>query len=294
MNTILIVGADGSHAPYEESQVRTLVEQGRISRDTLYWKAGMSEWRPLREFLFSSQFPSPETKTVAPNPISEKYKFNKDPTALTAFVQFMLLVLIIISGLRLFANISLVVIIMADGFNQTISVVNDITQGIFGLFRLLAYIVTAVAFLKWIYRANLNCRGFGANNLKFTPGWSIGYYFIPIACLALPYQAMKEIWQASTNPVNWEKCAGSSLLGFWWAFWLITSILGQIYFRLGLHQKDTLNALAIKTWVEIAHDIGDIILCILAFFVIKTIYGKQKRLVDGASFLHQATLSENK
>lgn len=40
----------------------------------------------------------------------------------------------------------------------------------------------------WIYRAAWNGRVFaGARQLDFTPGWSVGWYFLPIANLWKPY-----------------------------------------------------------------------------------------------------------
>ncbi|MDW8262007.1 MAG: DUF4328 domain-containing protein, partial [Phycisphaerales bacterium] len=82
-------------------------------------------------------------------------------------------------------------------------------------------IMTWIAFLMWTYRANINCRAFGAAEMRFSPGWSIGYHFIPALNLVRPYLAMKEIWQASTNPSNWKQQPGSALLRWWWALWIL-------------------------------------------------------------------------
>jgi len=278
MNTILIVAADGSNTPYEESQVRAMFSKGQIGPDTLYWKSGMAEWRPLRELIFSTQ-PSSVKETVIAQPnVSASYAFIKNPDVLTDFVKVMLILCCGVAMITFLANLGLMILILTGHLSHDIAIISDIVQGILAFSYLLIFNVTAVGFLKWIYRANLNCRGFGATGLKFTPGWSIGYYFVPIACLFYPYQIMKEIWCASTDPLNWEKQAGSPLLGFWWTLWIITCILGQIAFRLTFNASDT-HSLS-QTFVMIAYEFSKIILCILAFFVIKTIYDKQRRLVE--------------
>ena len=49
------------------------------------------------------------------------------------------------------------------------------------------------------HRANYNARQLGAADMRFTPGWAVGWHFIPIAWFWKPYQAMTEIWRASVN-----------------------------------------------------------------------------------------------
>ena len=77
---------------------------------------------------------------------------------------------------------------------------SDKRQQIVGIIYLINLIISGFLILKWIHRANYNSHRLGAENMEFTSGWSIGYYFIPILALFKPYQAMKEIWQTSHNP----------------------------------------------------------------------------------------------
>jgi len=53
--------------------------------------------------------------------------------------------------------------------------------------------------------------------LNDTPGWAVGWYFIPIANFWKPYVAMRDIVRASTLTVglmNW-------LLPCWWTLWIL-------------------------------------------------------------------------
>ncbi len=81
---------------------------------------------------------------------------------------------------------------------------NDKRQQIIVFSYLAVFIISGILILKRIYQSNQNARYLGAKDMAFTPAWSIGIYFIPIVSLWKPYQAMKEIWQASQNPNNWQ------------------------------------------------------------------------------------------
>ena len=54
---------------------------------------------------------------------------------------------------------------------------SDPIQGIVGLLQSGLGVVTAITFLKWVYRAYKNVQGFGAEGLRFSPGWAIGLLF---------------------------------------------------------------------------------------------------------------------
>jgi hypothetical protein len=77
-------------------------------------------------------------------------------------------------------------------------------------------------FFTWIYRAKANTAALGAAHLRFTPGWAVGWYFIPIANFWKPYLAMKELWQASHAPGACPEAAIGGLLPRWWTLWLLS------------------------------------------------------------------------
>lgn len=90
------------------------------------------------------------------------------------------------------------------------------------------YIFFIVIFLIWVHMANINAWALGARGMRFTPGWAVGYFLIPILNLVRPVQVMNEIWQASDpvdppgteiNPRIWN-----TRVVLWWVF-LIGSAL---------------------------------------------------------------------
>jgi hypothetical protein len=112
-----------------------------------------------------------------------------------------------------------------------------IAYGCVGLSTLPVYVATAVLFCMWVFRANKNARALGAQAMTFTPGWSVGWFFVPIMNLFRPYQAVREIHQAShpnADSLSWKYAPVSAVLGWWWALWIISNILGQVEFRLAL------------------------------------------------------------
>ena len=79
----------------------------------------------------------------------------------------------------------------------------------------------------FMVRTNKNCRALGAENMKFTPGWCCGYWFIPIISWFRPYQAMKEIYKASVSPEGdtWTSVKRLAQFPFWWLGWLSGDML---------------------------------------------------------------------
>jgi hypothetical protein len=274
------VSINGLQSTSSDEQIRSLWQQGRLDDSALYWQAGMTEWRPLREYFTSAPASSPSlSATPSPAARSRGFTFTKDPTALTVFVKTMLWISLVLGVISLLSDFAQFNLAASGSITKEAAQANDARQQIIGIVQLLAFIVTGVAFLMWIYRANLNVRGFGAGEMKFTPGWSVGYYFIPFVNLVRPYQAMKEIWKCSANPGNWRMQPGSALLGWWWALWLISGFLGQISFRLSL-AVDSPDSLQTATVASMISNIVDIPLCLIAISLISKIYARQRALAS--------------
>ena len=92
-----------------------------------------------------------------------------------------------------------------------------------GGWTLIALLVTGVLWCIWQHRAHSNLRAFGRNGLRYTPGWAVGWWFIPIANLWKPFQTVRELWKASHGG-GWRTIATWSLLGWWWGTWLAGSL----------------------------------------------------------------------
>ncbi len=204
----------------------------------------------------------------------QNYGF-KDPTSLTKWTKWFLYVQIVIDIIAVISNM-LEYQLLSDFKNgvyisQELAVAageaSDTRQGIVGIFQVVIFFVSWILILKWIYRANYNAHQLGASGMVFTPGWSIGWYFIPIANLWKPYQAMKEIWQVSANPQSWSSQPVTSILPWWWFFWIISSMLGNASFRLVMKAEEIDEFII----ANIVTQLSDIISIPLSFIVISMI-----------------------
>ena len=165
---------------------------------------------------------------------------------------------------------------------------SDQRQGIIGIIYLIVFVVSGILILRWIHRANYNAWQLGAENMKFSPGWSIGYYFIPILTLWKPYQAMKEIWKASKEPSNWESQETSGILPLWWALWLISNALGQAIFRLSMRAEELPELMNLNIITQVS-DFLDIFLALVFLAVVNRIHSFQTGHVASANKQMQPT-----
>ena len=186
----------------------------------------------------------------------------------------------VIAGLSLLSDLLQLKLASTGEIAMDAAEANDSRQALIGLVYLGVYLATAIIFAMWIYRANLNSRGFGATGMRFTPGWSVGYFFIPILNLFRPFQAMKEIWKVSGNPRRWEAEPAGGILTVWWTLWILSNILGQAVFRMSM-AADTPEKLQIATSLSIFTSLMDIPLSIVAIKMVSTIHARQVRLTEG-------------
>jgi len=85
---------------------------------------------------------------------------------------------------------------------------------------------TIVVWLIWQHQATANLWARGHTGLRITPGWAVGWWFVPFANLGMPLVAMRELDRRSSADGVPRKA--SPLLGWWWAAWLTSSLVPVI------------------------------------------------------------------
>ncbi|RMF61099.1 MAG: DUF4328 domain-containing protein [Calditrichaeota bacterium] len=158
----------------------------------------------------------------------------------------------------------------------TLAEENDSRQLSVGVLQILITSITLILGGIWIYRSNENVRKLGGKDMEFTPGWAVGWYFIPFANLWKPYQAMKELWLYSQSTEEWHKYQSPRILPWWWGLWLISGFLGQLSLRLSL-RAEGIDTLILASITEVVGDALDIPLIIIFLILIKQIYQGQMR-----------------
>lgn len=205
----------------------------------------------------------------------------RDLTLLLRYLKIFLYILILTTASVIFSNIlqyQLLSSFKLDIYQTNefirLAELNDKRQSIISLVQLGFDLITFFIFLIWIYRINSNCHALGAKNMKFTPGWAVGYYFIPIICLWRPYQVMKEMYKASKNPINWKNENYSMILNWWWLLFITSGLLYILAFNYVMQFKD-IDYLINATQILIISDCLKIITTILALIIADKIYKMQ-------------------
>lgn len=90
------------------------------------------------------------------------------------------------------------------------------------------FLVSALLVAMWIYRAHANLFAAGLDNIEFTPGWSIGWFFVPFANLVMPFRAMRELWNASHGHTSFLGGETAPTVRIWWGCFLTGNILSYI------------------------------------------------------------------
>ena len=167
-----------------------------------------------------------------------------------------------------------------------------IAQGLIALVLLPAYIFSVVVFLMWLFRVYKNLTPLKADSVEFSAGWAVGWWFVPLANLIKPFQAVRDAWLESDPDVEVEvgfltsvKGGAPGFMSLWWACWIIANILSNISSRLmDSTQSDTI---ATSGYFFVAEGIFWIAAASLAIKVIREItmrqemrFGKVGRLVD--------------
>ena len=283
MGSFYIRYPDGQMTQRTEEEVRRLWSEGLMPNGTIYWQEGMPDWQQVSKWLgerpVASSNPSPDqlsTEEIG------AYHFQVDPTGLTRLLQRLLWIGVAVACVALVDDIVEFVQVQIGQVSPDQLTNSDPIQGIVGLLQSGLGVVTAITFLKWVYRAYKNVQGFGAEGLRFSPGWAIGYYFIPILSLIRPVQVMSEIWRASYDPRNWPQSPGSWLIAAWWTLFLLYSGVTQVSLQIGI-QASTNDQWTLAAVFAILGDFFSVPLSIIVLRLVTEIYKRQKELVEGAN-----------
>ncbi|MBI5624012.1 MAG: DUF4328 domain-containing protein [Elusimicrobia bacterium] len=147
-----------------------------------------------------------------------------------------------------------------------------------GAASVLALAATAAVFCAWAYRANANCRALGASGMTFTPGWTAGWFFVPVMNLYKPYRALREVYMASAPEADaetWRSGAVPALVRAWWGVWLLNGFLGQVSWRMSESRGDYSSSSA--AWVGAAASAAGGAAAVLCLLLVRSIHSRLER-----------------
>lgn len=226
--------------------------------------------------------PPLESTSTVNSSLDHLYKY-QSLGALTAIITVLLLFGVVASVAETLVSYSQLGLLnrMRSGMQVTQgeALANAAQQAAVAFAALGLYIVTAISFGIWIVRAHKNLRAFGIQRLSYTPGWALGWFFVPFLNFVRPFQAMKELWQASHAGAEWSKSGSTTLVNFWWCLWLFSGVYGTLITRLFTSQS-SIDDLLMGTKASMAGFLITIPVYILALKLVRGIHNAQESLGD--------------
>lgn len=155
---------------------------------------------------------------------------------------------------------------------------SDLLQLVTAALTLLAFAVSGFLILKWIYRVNSNAHVY-SSEMKVSPGWNVGFFFVPIANLWKPFQGIRETWEVSTMH-GWDV---PGWVRWWWGLWLASNFLGNASFRVELG-AETIQDMMVAAFLDTVSAIVGIPVALLLIRLIRTLTAAQEAMRHGETF----------
>ena len=160
------------------------------------------------------------------------------------------------------------------------------------------YVLAAIAVLMWLHRAVRNNHILGERDLRFSPAFAVGCWFIPFANLVLPYQAVREAWGAADPELPWSTpesrrgSRGSGLVLAWWLTFILGSLAGLATLGFGPNSDvDVLTRVRAITYITVVQEGLHLAAALLFIAVVTRLTSRQDQKAQSmlAAALAQST-----
>ncbi|MFM2297181.1 MAG: hypothetical protein RL117_888 [Verrucomicrobiota bacterium] len=148
---------------------------------------------------------------------------------------------------------------------EEIAYANDNRQATIGLSQTILFGITSIFFGKWIYRISCNAHYFSRATQRYSPGWAVGFYFIPIVNLWRPYQALRDAYEGFIDFTRDHK--DNLVFPLWWFAWIVSNFLGRILFRSSMRDEE-INEMIQTSLISVVSDSFDIFLDVMALLLV--------------------------
>lgn len=167
---------------------------------------------------------------------------------------------------------------LGDGVELSIWV---LAMGLVALAKFPVYVFAVVTFLMWLYRSYTNLPALRSDNTEFSPGWAVGWWFIPFANLVKPFQAVRTLWSESDPEFDGEsgflskiQTGAPTFMVVWWAAWLLSNFSSNAAGR--LFDPDSKTGVEIGAYAYIFAGLTSAIAAMLAIKVVSSITDRQE------------------
>lgn len=143
--------------------------------------------------------------------------------------------------------------------------------------QIVALLVAGVVFLVWLHRVFRNLDGpLAVRGLEHTPGWAVGWWFVPVMNLLKPKQIVDEAVRASRlGTASGARADEAPLVVLWWAAVIVSGVLIRVGNAIG---GTTANLTAARTGlaVHMASDASLALAGVLLVLIIRTVVARQE------------------
>ena len=160
----------------------------------------------------------------------------------------------------------------------------DTYAGVARIGMLVCSLAIIVLLIIWMWRVAKNAELSGRDHPRFSPGWTIGGWFIPFANLVIPLLVMQDLWRASDPTVprgdrDWRRAKGSALVGVWWA----AHVVAALRFATGSDSRSRSDLEHLRRADHLAAfgSLAAIAAAVLLIFVVRGITRRQEALLGG-------------
>jgi|SRR5882672_8102980 len=100
-------------------------------------------------------------------------------------------------------------------------------------------LATPLAFLLWFHAAYVRAHS-GVPLARFTAGFSVVSWFIPVANFIVPLLATRHLWQLSRGGADWRREKAPSYIVEWWCVWMLSHfvVLAAVVSQAVVHWPD--------------------------------------------------------
>lgn len=231
----------GSKGPVSAEEVTGLIRSGVVSRTTRVWRDGFADWKAASETELGESLDGPppipnQASTPAPRLSATQSRsggsgrdFFQPLDRLAQSARWGLIAFLVVSSIALISNgmeLGFLNQLRAGDFASqqeltNAASANDARQGIVSAITIIVLVVAAVLFFRWTHRACKNLYAIHAAGMTITPGWAVGWYFIPVMQFWKPYQAIMQIVRASRDPKTPWQVRDTAAVSFWWFLWIV-------------------------------------------------------------------------
>lgn len=158
---------------------------------------------------------------------------------------------------------------------------NDTRQLVIYTAYIIAFIISAITFIYWFYRAYSNLRVKMPNQLDYSAKSAVYCWFIPFVNFYLPYVIMKSLYTNTHKYLlykgddRYTEKLSTGYLGWWWFLW----VAGRLLFK-AVNQTKIVSNIADKIVIDMLSDGFGIILAIITIIVIKDYANAEKLLFE--------------